>query len=69
MSTPQAEEANFARKLSNVRQVFSSPRFRYTKRLYTAEDVASIRGTITPSPLSNYTAKKLYNTYDIRRKI
>lgn len=60
MATPQAEEANFANKLSSVRQFISSPRFRYTKRLYTAEDVASLRGTITPSPLSNYTAKKLY---------
>lgn len=61
MATPREEEKAFLSQVESVRELFSRERFRYTKRPYTPEDVAALRGTLTPKPLSNYTAVKLYN--------
>jgi isocitrate lyase len=55
------EEAQFAELEKSVQQWFASPRFRHTKRPFSAQQVASMRGTIQDVPASSFTAKKLYS--------
>jgi len=56
-----AEDKQFAATVAEIEQWWSKPRFAYTKRPYTADKVAGFRNTITSEPLSNHTAKKLYD--------
>ena len=55
-----AEERAFADEVRQIEEWWSTPRFKYTKRPYSAKDVASLRGTIKENPASNVVAKKLY---------
>ncbi|GAA6016086.1 hypothetical protein JCM10207_004438 [Rhodosporidiobolus poonsookiae] len=60
--TAAEEEADFRAQVDAVSEWFSSPRFARTKRPYSAELVATKRGTQPVSPLhpSNLSAKKLW---------
>ena len=60
--TAEEEEADFRAQVDAVAEWFSSPRFARTKRPYSAELVATKRGTQPVSPLhpSNLSAKKLW---------
>ncbi|GAA5994200.1 uncharacterized protein JCM10292_001928 [Rhodotorula paludigena] len=64
LDPPSAEEeaADFQAQVDSVQEWFSSPRFARTKRPYSAELVATKRGTQPVSPLhpSNLSAKKLW---------
>jgi len=55
------EAAEYAALEKSIEQWWSTPRFKHTKRPYSAKQVASLRGTITDVPASLYTAKKLYS--------
>lgn len=59
-SIAREEERRLADLTNEISQWFASPRFKHTKRPYTAAQVASLRGTIQDVPASGYTAKKLY---------
>ncbi|CDR43508.1 hypothetical protein NBRC10512_002828 [Rhodotorula toruloides] len=58
----EQEEANFRTQVDDISNWFSSPRWAKTKRPYSAELVATKRGTQPVSPLhpSNISAKKLW---------
>ncbi|KAI5475861.1 isocitrate lyase, mitochondrial [Pseudohyphozyma bogoriensis] len=60
--TAEEEAADFAALTSSVEEWFVSPRFKSTKRPYSAELVATKRGTQPISPLqpANISAKKLW---------
>ena len=60
--TAAEEEADFRAQVASIEAWFSSPRFAATKRPYSAELVATKRGTQPISPLhpSNISAKKLF---------
>ena len=60
--TPAEEAADFAAQVDSIQAWFDSPRFANTKRPYSAELVATKRGTQPISPLhaSNVSAKKLF---------
>ena len=55
------EAAEFAALEKSIEQWWSTPRFKHTKRPFSAKQVASLRGTIQDVPASTYTAKKLYS--------
>jgi isocitrate lyase len=60
--TAAEEEADFQSQISSIQSWMTSPRFAHTKRPYTAELVATKRGTQPISELhpSNISAKKLF---------
>ncbi|GAA5870013.1 hypothetical protein JCM8547_001440 [Rhodosporidiobolus lusitaniae] len=60
--TADEEQADFDAQVASISDWFSSPRFARTKRPYSAELVATKRGTQPISPLhpSNISAKKLW---------
>ncbi|GAA6031156.1 hypothetical protein JCM8097_004031 [Rhodosporidiobolus ruineniae] len=60
--TAEEEQADFAAQVASVEDWFASPRWTNTKRPYSAELVATKRGTQPISPLhpSNISAKKLW---------
>jgi len=56
-----SEEQQLAQRVAEVKRWWQSPRFKYTKRPYTAEQVAPLRQSQMVEQASNYTAKKLYD--------
>ena len=60
--TAAEEEADFQSQISSIQTWFDSPRFADTKRPYTAELIATKRGTQPISPLhsTNISSKKLF---------
>jgi len=60
--SPQQEESRFRAEVEKVREFFSRPRFRYTERAHTPEDVVALRGSLEERPLSGFVATKLYNS-------
>ncbi|KAL3687827.1 hypothetical protein R1sor_014136 [Riccia sorocarpa] len=56
----QKEELEFQQQVRQIEQWWTSERFRYTTRPYTARDVAKLRGSIPQQYGSNEQAKKLY---------
>ncbi|KAJ1674289.1 isocitrate lyase 1 [Spiromyces aspiralis] len=55
-----AEEQAFREEVEQVKQWWSSPRFKHTRRPYTAESIVSKRGTLRQEYVSNAMAKKLW---------
>jgi len=55
------EEKLLSDEIQAIQNWWGTERFKYTKRPYTAKDVAVLRGTISSKPLSAYTSTKLYN--------
>ena len=56
----RAEAQHYAELEKSIEAWWNTPRFKYTKRPYTAKQVASLRGTLHETPLSGFMAKKLY---------
>jgi isocitrate lyase len=54
------EAAEYAALEKSIEQWWATPRFKHTKRPFSAKQVASLRGTIADVPASSFTAKKLY---------
>lgn len=54
------EGRQFEKEVEETRRWMNSSRFEFTKRPYDADAVVRLRGTVTPEPLSNVTARKLY---------
>ncbi|GAA94541.1 uncharacterized protein L969DRAFT_68728 [Mixia osmundae IAM 14324] len=56
------EESQFAATVQSIKDWWATPRFAGTKRTYTAEEVASKRGSLPVSPLNsaNISAQKLF---------
>ena len=58
------EGRQFKAEVEETQKWMNSSRFEFTKRPYTADAVVRLRGTVTPEPVSNVTAKKLYVSLD-----
>ncbi|CDR44255.1 CYFA0S14e01354g1_1 [Cyberlindnera fabianii] len=56
----KAEQAAFEKEVKEVEQWWSQPRWRKTKRVYSARDIVSKRGTLKIEYPSSIQAKKLY---------
>lgn len=55
-----AEEAAFQKEVAEIKQWWSQPRWRKTKRIYTAEEIAGKRGTLSIDYPSSKQADKLF---------
>jgi isocitrate lyase len=55
------EERMLDEEIRNIEEWWRSERFTFTKRPYTAKDVAVLRGTIMSKPIAGYVSTKLYN--------
>ncbi|VVT57234.1 uncharacterized protein SAPINGB_P005601 [Magnusiomyces paraingens] len=56
----QAEQKAFEQEVKEIEQWWSEPRWKATKRIYTAAEIAKKRGTIPSAFRSSVQAKKLY---------
>jgi isocitrate lyase len=64
----EAEESHFQREITQLKEWWSTPRFRYTKRPYTAEAIASKRGQLRITYPSDTQAQKLWQILEKRFK-
>ncbi|KAJ1645802.1 isocitrate lyase 1 [Coemansia asiatica] len=62
----EAEEQRFREQVEQVRQWWSSPRFRGISRPYSAESIVSKRGSLQPSYPSDVQAKKAFALFEKR---
>jgi isocitrate lyase len=60
------EDEVFAREVAQVKKWWSEPRWRYTKRPFTAEQIVSKRGNLKIEYPSDALAKKLWNLLEAR---
>ncbi|KAJ4404932.1 isocitrate lyase 1 [Gnomoniopsis sp. IMI 355080] len=65
---PKTEDELFAREVEEVKKWWSDSRWRYTKRPFTAEQIASKRGNLKIEYPSNTQSKKLWNILEGRFK-
>jgi isocitrate lyase len=63
---PDAEQQIFDEQVRQVKEWWSSPRYKGIKRPYTPEDVVSKRGTLQQVYPSSLTARKLFNLLEER---
>lgn len=63
---PDAEDALFAKEVEQVKAWWSDPRWRYTKRPFTAEQIVSKRGHLKIEYPSNAQSKKLWDILERR---
>ena len=54
------DEASFRAQVDALESWMASPRFQHTRRVYTAADVAQLRGSVSPGYASAHTARKLH---------
>lgn len=66
---PSQEDDIFAREVAEVKKWWSDPRWRYTKRPFTAEQIVSKRGNLKVDYASNAQAKKLWGILEGRFKV
>lgn len=69
MSSADAEQQKFLDEVKELKQWWEDPRWRYTRRPYTAESIVSKRGTIKIEYPSNTMSKKLWNLVEGRFKV
>lgn len=69
MSGSDAEQAKFEAEVKELKQWWQDPRWRYTRRPYTAESIVSKRGTIAIEYPSNQMSKKLWDLVETRFKV
>ena len=55
------EEQDFQKEVAEIKKWWAEPRWRKTKRIYTAEDIAKKRGTLKIHYPSSQQADKLYS--------
>ncbi|KAK1770854.1 isocitrate lyase and phosphorylmutase [Phialemonium atrogriseum] len=65
---PSQEDELFAQEVAEVQKWWSDPRWRYTKRPFTAEQIASKRGNLKIEYASNAQSKKLWDILEGRFK-
>ena len=63
---PSREDEIFAKEVAEVKQWWSEPRWRYTKRPFTAEQIVSKRGNLKIEYPSNAQSKKLWDILEGR---
>ncbi|EAQ85852.1 hypothetical protein CHGG_07105 [Chaetomium globosum CBS 148.51] len=63
---PNREDELFALEVDQIKKWWSDPRWRYTKRPFTAEQIASKRGNLKIEYASNAQSKKLWNILENR---
>ena len=63
---PAAEDAAFHAEVEAVRRWWASPRWRHTRRPFTAEQIVSKRGTLAIEYPSNAQSKKLWGILEKR---
>ncbi|KAI1133377.1 isocitrate lyase [Nemania abortiva] len=63
---PNIEDDLFAQEVQAVKQWWSDPRWRYTRRPFTAEQIVSKRGHLQVQYPSNIQSKKLWNILENR---
>ncbi|TRX95185.1 hypothetical protein FHL15_003877 [Xylaria flabelliformis] len=63
---PNIEDELFAQEVETVKRWWSEPRWRYTKRPFTAEQIVSKRGHLQVQYPSNAQSKKLWNILENR---
>ena len=61
-----AEEQNFQEEVKALKQWWEDPRWRFTRRPYTAEQIANKRGNLKIEFASNAMAKKLWGIVEKR---
>jgi isocitrate lyase len=66
---PNQEDEIFAKEVADVKSWWSHPRWRYTKRPFTAEQIVQKRGNLKIEYPSNAQAKKLWNILEDRFKV
>ncbi|KAJ9624954.1 isocitrate lyase 1 [Taxawa tesnikishii (nom. ined.)] len=66
MSSADTEEQQFQDEVKQIQQWWSDSRWRYTKRPFTAEQIATKRGNLKIEHPSNVLAKKLWKTVEQR---
>lgn len=66
MGAADAEEQYFKEEVAQLKEWWTDSRWRFTRRPYTAEQIASKRGTLPIQYPSNAMAKKLWKTVEQR---
>lgn len=66
---PSIEDKLFADEVEAVKKWWSDPRWRYTKRPFTPEQIVSKRGNLKVEYPSNAQSKKLWNILEKRFKV
>jgi len=66
---PDREDDLFAAEVDSVKQWWSSPRWQYTRRPYSAEQIVSMRGHLNINYASNEQAKKLWRILEQRYQV
>lgn len=66
---PSREDEIFAREVAQVKQWWSDPRWRYTKRPFTAEQIVSKRGNLKIEYPSDAQSRKLWDILEGRFKV
>lgn len=69
MSNLDAEEQQYREEVEAVKQWWTDPRWRYTKRPFTAEQIVQKRGQVKIQYPSNLVAKKLWQIVEARFKV
>lgn len=64
----QEEEATFRAEIEDVKRHFAQPRFKHTKRIYSAEDVARLRPPVKTTYPADFVAKKAYEMFELYRQ-
>jgi len=64
-----AEEQRYQQEVNDIKQWWSDSRWRYTKRPYTADQIAQKRGNILIEHPQNKMSKKLWNIVEQRFKV
>lgn len=60
------EQQQYAQEVAAVKQWWSEPRWRHTKRPFTAEQIVAKRGTLNIEYPANAQSKKLWNILEDR---
>lgn len=63
------EDQLFAAEVEAVKQWWSDPRWRHTRRAFTAEQIVAKRGTLKIEYPSNAMSKKLWNILESRFQV
>jgi isocitrate lyase len=66
MGSTDAEEQNYQDEIKQLKQWWSDSRWRFTRRPYTAEQIASKRGNLKIEYASNAMSKKLWKLVEKR---
>jgi isocitrate lyase len=66
---PNLEDELFAKEVEEVKRWWSDPRWRYTKRPFTAEQIVNKRGNLKIEYASNTQSKKLWRILEHRFKV